>query len=296
MAADRPMSSGSPVCAVTGSGGYVGSGIVRRLGADGAAIVEFRRNPAPGQSSHRRFSLGAKPELSQFSGIDVLVHCAYDFKAHGWNEIRSVNVDGTRQLIESASKAGIARFVIISSISAFPGCRSLYGRAKLEIEAIAADYGAVIIRPGLVHGPRPGGMFSALGSLAAFPVAIPMLDSGGAVQFLAHEDDLGNLISMAVMRSAGVGTAPIVAAHSRGYTLAEVMTAIAISRGRKPRFISIPSNLASVGLLVLESVGLRPRFRRDSLISLLNQNLDPDFSILKALGLSFRPFEIPKVQ
>jgi nucleoside-diphosphate-sugar epimerase len=283
----------SPVCGVTGSGGYVGSRLVRRLRADGAGVVEFRGAPPAGQTALRKFQLEGAADSALFRDIDVLIHCAYDFKARTWSEIRSVNVDGSRRLFESAARAGVKRFVLISSISAFAGCRSLYGRAKLEIEAMAADRGAVVVRPGLVFGPRPGGMLRALDRLSTFPLAVPIVGAGNAIQYVAHEDDLGGLISLATRRPDEMTMAPVVAAHRHAYTLRAIMTSLSLSHGRRPRFVPIPAGLVAAGLSLLEAVGLRPKIRRDSLVSLLHSDPAPDFGPLERLGLNFRPFGPP---
>ena len=79
--------------------------------------------------------------------MSALVHCAYDFKPLRWDEIRAVNVEGARKLFPAARAAGVEKIICISSISAYDGCRSLYGKAKLEIEKIALDNGALVIRP-----------------------------------------------------------------------------------------------------------------------------------------------------
>ena len=73
-----------------------------------------------------------------------------------------MNVEGSRKILEAAREAKTPKIIFISSISAFDGCRSLYGRAKLEIEKIALDCGALVIRPGLVYGEGAGGMFGKL--------------------------------------------------------------------------------------------------------------------------------------
>jgi len=89
----------------------------------------------------------------------------------------------------------VDKIIFLSSISAFEGCRSLYGKAKLEIEKVAADLGATIIRPGLVYGSeRPGGMYGSLQRVVArFPI-MPLIGSGKHLQYLVHEDDLCELL------------------------------------------------------------------------------------------------------
>ena len=76
------------------------------------------------------------------------MHCAYDFSLLRREDINHVNVAGSERLFAAAHEAGIGTLVYTSSISAFEGCRSLYGKAKLEIERRAGAYGALVIRPG----------------------------------------------------------------------------------------------------------------------------------------------------
>ena len=100
------------------------------------------------------FHLGEElaPDLFRSLHISALVHCAYDFHPVKRAEIRRVNVEGSRKLLVAAQAGGVERMAVMSSISAFKGCRSLYGQAKLEIEAAAASFGALVVRSGLVYG------------------------------------------------------------------------------------------------------------------------------------------------
>jgi len=148
--------------AVTVANGYVGSRICDRLTKNDCAVVAMARS-APVGREFIRWSLADEPtpELFRTHRLDALVHCAYDFSPVTWNDIERTNVRGSIRLLEAARAANV-RTVVISTISAFPGCRSLYGKAKLEIERAAAAPGASIIRPGLVWGDTAGGMFGAL--------------------------------------------------------------------------------------------------------------------------------------
>ena len=150
--------SGKKICAITGSNGYVGSCVKNHFAANGWEIMELTRRPKP-ETRAVKFQLGGEVSPAALAGVDALVHCAYDFKPLRMEDIRAVNVDGSRKILAAARAAGIPKIIFISSISAFDGCRSLYGKAKLEIEKIALAQGALVIRPGLVYGDDSGGMF-----------------------------------------------------------------------------------------------------------------------------------------
>jgi len=67
-------------------------------------------------------------------------------------------VEGSIRLLRMAKAAGVGRIVFISTISAFTGARSRYGRAKLQVESVCRELGGIILRPGLVFGDSPGGV------------------------------------------------------------------------------------------------------------------------------------------
>ncbi len=73
-------------------------------------------------------------------------------------------------LFDMAVSSGVRRTITLSSMSAYPGTRQLYGRAKLDVEVPALNRGMVVVRPGLVYGPGWGGMAGTLRRLANLPV------------------------------------------------------------------------------------------------------------------------------
>lgn len=278
-----------PICAITGSNGYVGSCIKNYFAAHGWEIRELTRQPKPG-SHGVAFQLGADLSPASLAGVTALVHCAYDFKPLTWAEIRTVNVGGTEKLLAAAQAAGVGRIIVISSISAYDGCRSLYGRAKLEIEAIAQRHGALAIRPGLVYGDQPGGMFGKLQEQIRRAKIIPLIGDGSQLQYLVHEEDLS---AFAETFAAGklVTTGRLFsAAHPQPWPFKELLLAIARGLGKKISFLPLPWRLIWLGLKTAEACGLRLNFRSDSLVSLMYQNPQPDFSANATAGLICRPF------
>ena len=224
------------------------------------------------------------------------MHCAYDFQPLGWKEIHAVNVDGTRKLFRAARAAGIAKIVCLSSISAFDGCRSLYGRAKLEIEKIALDSGALVIRPGLVYGSEPGGMFGKLVAQVRKSSVIPLIGDGSQIQFLVHNEDLAGFIEKVAAGKIEIAPRVLSAAHEQPWTFRELLSEIARGLDKKVKFVPLPWRLVWTGLKTAEACGLRLNFRSDSLVSLMYQNPGLDFSSNAAAGLVCRPFEIQKLR
>ena len=143
--------------------------MVPRIGKviSGWRVTAWTRQPEPGTGAVA-FRLGQEVDPNRLKGAHALVHCAYDFGPRRWEDITAINVTGSQKLLAAGREAGVRSVVFISSLSAFAGCRSLYGKAKLEIESAAQAIGAHIIRPGLVYCDSPGGMF---GRLVGHPTA-----------------------------------------------------------------------------------------------------------------------------
>ena len=266
--------------AITGATGYVGSNLATRFERDGWTVVRTT------------FRLGDDVDASDVRGLDALVHCAYDFRPVSWADIHRVNVDGSRKLFEAAAAEGVGRVVVLSTISAFEGCRSLYGKAKLEIEKDSVRAGAAVLRPGLVFvdaSSSAGGMFGSLlkssrGSL------VPLIDGGAQCQYLVHIDDLYAAVRGLASGEVSVPRAPVVVASPRCWTMRELVTALSKSQGRTPRLVSVPWRAVWLGLKTAELARLRLGYRSDSVLSLVYQDPHHDFSALKALGVTARDF------
>jgi nucleoside-diphosphate-sugar epimerase len=281
---ERPLKA-----AVTGAGGYLGSRVVAGARARGWQVTSLTGRASAGGDA-LPFRLGEEP-VPDLQGFDALIHCAYDFGLSTWEEIQRVNVLGSKALFEAARAAGVRRVIVVSTMSAFSGCKSLYGRAKLEIEEHARRAEAAVVRPGLIYGRDSGGMVGALNRAVDRLPLLPIVGSNDNLLYLAHEEDLCNLLLSLASGETAPRSGPITAAHHRGLTLREIVRMLGEAKGKTRPVVPLPWQFAWVGLRVLEAVGLRPPFRSDSVISLMNQNPAPSFDETKQTGIPFRPFQ-----
>jgi len=267
--------------AITGVAGYVGSGVARCFRAHGWEVLEL------GRRSAHRYELGGEV-MVDWSGIDALVHCAWDFGLKRWEEIERVNVWGSVRLMEAAREAGVERGVFISSLSSFDGCRSLYGKGKLEVERVALEMGYAVVRPGLVYGERPGGMMGALEKAVKASPVVPLIGDGSYPQYPVHEEDLAELVLALCQRAAP--REPVSAASGEAIPFRELLRRIAARHGRKPLLVPVPWLLILTALRTMERAGLNPPFRSDSLMGFVFQNPKPNFQTAHEIT-SFRAFQ-----
>ena len=110
---------------VTGGGGFLGRVIVEQLLARGDSVTILSRSRYPEIEALGASGLSVDlsrdvPDLAaQIAGHDTVFHVAA--KAGVWGEradFFSINVDGTRRILEAAQAAGVRRFIYTSSPSA----------------------------------------------------------------------------------------------------------------------------------------------------------------------------------
>lgn len=114
---------------VTGGTGFIGSRLVHRLagsGYDVHALVRASSDLTPLKECLDRITLvhgdvtDASSLANVFSGVDEVYHCAGLTYMGGKKNpmLQKINVEGTRNVLEAARKAGVRRVVHVSSITA----------------------------------------------------------------------------------------------------------------------------------------------------------------------------------
>jgi nucleoside-diphosphate-sugar epimerase len=275
--------------ALTGASGYVGSRIADRLRTHGHEVLSLSRRACP--EPWHSYALGDDPSQLPWTGVDALIHAACDFTPRNWNETLDRNVKPGLALFDAAKAAGVGRLLFISSMSAFNGCRSRYGRAKLEIEKHALSLGAAVIRPGLVWGHQTGGVMGTLETLVAKSPIIPTLSGPGKLpQYLVHEKDLSSLVSHVASEESFPAGAVLSVMHPDPLGLSEILTIIARRENLTRHYLPVHWRLAMIALKSAETLGIHLPFRSDSLVGLVHGNPDPEI-ITPLTGVRYRPFE-----
>ncbi len=268
---------------ISGANGYLGSLIVDYLSKKGFECIRLVRSPA--DLTDRKFTLGDDIKDDVFQDIDIFIHAAHDFKALKWHDSYRINVEGSAKLFAMANKCGVKSIIFISSMSSFDGCKSNYGKAKLAIEKEVAKFtNGYIIRPGLIYGSKEGGMVLALAKLAKLPM-LPAIKTTAPLYF-CHYLDLLELIRQIALGNVPVKANPIIAANQTPYTFYQILKEMGAR-------VLIPFWWQPLWLLlkVVEFCGLKPRTGSDNLISLVNQNPNPDFRSHKLINVAWRSFD-----
>jgi len=255
------------VVLVTGGSGYVGSLLIRRLpfekGFEGEVIRVFDN-----MSSDKYFSLFDLPEEAEYEfvlgdltkaedlrralvDVDLVFDLAgitsvpLSFKMS--EETKRVNVEGARNLLETALSSGVEKVVYSSSAAVYGDVNGLvdeshpckpaspYAESKLLAEQLYLEahrergLGVAILRFGTVYGYAPGMRFDTVVNRFAFLAAVgsPLTVWRGAESslrpYLYVGDAVGALVLAARRKDANGGVFNVVTENA---TLNDVIAAV----------------------------------------------------------------------
>lgn len=239
---------------VTGSAGFVGTAVARRLGD--------RFLPCDTKLGR---SIGDVVRSPEFEGVDAVVHCAATqlftpgCDLYSYETFYRANVATLRELLDACACMGVRKFIHVSTdmVYGIPRGREFqesdrlqpvghYGRSKCEAENLvrAADIPVVtIIRPRVVGGPGRTGLFARLADLACAHLPVPLPGSGRNRYQMIHVEDLADLIVEAVDRDVpGTFNAGALGVT----TLREKVTLAAECLGVRPMFVSVPERFITL--------------------------------------------------
>jgi len=187
--------SRAPTLAVTGATGFVGGHLIRGARAGGYELRALTRGWRPPQDGIDwvEGALDRPEALHKLArGADAVVHIAGLINAPDRAGFAAVNVAGTAAMIDAARRAGVRRFVHISSLAAREPGLSDYGWSKAKAERLVAASGLdwTILRPPAVYGPGDRETFELFKMARRGLVALP---PGGRFSIL-HVEDLCRLI------------------------------------------------------------------------------------------------------
>ncbi len=265
---------------VTGGAGFLGINLVRHLLARGDSVVSLDREPFdyPERSkiTELRGDIRNRADIAQaVVGCDVVVHAAAALPLYPPDEIHTIDVDGTRAVIEAT---GNRRIVYISSTAVYgvPDHHPLvesdrmhgvgpYGTAKVEAEKVciaarAAGREISVLRPKSFVGPERLGVFALMYEWAREGRDFPILGRGSNRYQLLDVEDLCTAIVLAATLPAAQANDTFNIGASEFTTLREDFQAVFDAAGYQRRIRSLPVAPALWALRVLERVKLSPLY------------------------------------
>ncbi len=268
-----PLNPDAALVLVTGATGFVGTALCTALPQYGFRVRRaVRASIHPGTDAVVVGHIDATTDWSAaLAGVDGIVHLAarthdvLDPTPQRLDDYRRLNVAGTRRLAEEAARAGVRRFVFMSSVkvngeatqgrpfreSDVPQPRDAYGITKLEAEQVLQELsraGAmeiVVLRPPLVYGAGVKGNFLRLMGLLARGVPLPFASIRNRRSLIY----VGNLIDAIVtaLRSPQAAGGTYLVSDGEALSTPDLLRRLGRALGRDARLLPCPPALLRAG-------------------------------------------------
>ncbi len=247
--------------------------------------------PLPTSSPGDRTDEAAR--LLSWARADALIHCAAVVSTGkpDISESLRVNVELTATLLEAAGETGLPRWVQVSSMSANPRNRSVYGGTKwLQEKSVRESHLSwSVLRPGLIYGPERRGIFARLAHIVAEWSIIPLPNGGGQPAAAVHEEDFADAAVRAAESDAAAGKCFELGGPEQ-WSFRQLVEEMAGVLGRKPVLLPLPLPLCRIAAFTGEALLPNPPLTTDNLEGILQARW-PDISAAQeVLGFAPRPF------
>ncbi len=269
-----------PLIALTGATGFIGQFLLRDLPKRGYRLRVLLRRPSvmPMESASAVVGDLARPQnmAAALADVDAVIHSAgiaHAMSGLPEDDYRILNTDATIRLARAAQRAGVKRFIFLSSIRAQSGPTAdhvltealapqptdAYGRSKLAAEQGLAelDLDWVALRLTLVYGPGVKGNMEELVRLARSPYPLPLARLDAKRSLLSLEN-LVAAIETVLAAPARLQRAFIVA-DAEPLTIPEMITILRRGLGRRPGLVPVPPRLLELGLRAAGRGEIYPR-------------------------------------
>lgn len=282
---------------VTGATGYIGREIVRRASAREWRVRGLARNPDRAEDLGRlphvelfRGDVARQEDLDEaMDGVERVVHLVGIIVPTRHQSFQRAHVEGTRAVVEAATRAGVRRYVHMSALGVEAG-RDLseYYRTKWAAEEIVASssLSSTVLRPSIVFGPGDD-FVNRFAKVVRWSPVVP-LPGGGTTRFQpVWVGDVAECFLQATVMDAT--TEPVYdVAGPETMTLAELVGTVAAVLGKRRRVVPVPIAALRLVAAVAERVLPAPPVTRDQLAMLAQDNV----STSDAVAALRRAFEI----
>jgi len=288
--------------AVTGGTGFVGRTIVRKLldaGQEVRLLVRpaSRRDVFVGKTiQYVEGDVSNPASLEGFArGVAAVIHLVGIIQERSGATFETVHVEGTRNVVSAAQKAGVKKFVHMSALGARADAPGRYHRTKWAAEEIVRASGIpyVIFRPSIICG-RDDEFVNKLAGLIRFPGAItrlmPVIGSGQSRLQPVSVEDVAFCFVKAATDDAIVNKTYDVGGPE-ALTIDEMIDRILRVMGRFRFKVHVPVGLVSPMVRLLELAHLPAPITSEQLLMLREDNVGDIAPLRKDFGLEPARFE-----
>jgi len=263
---------------VTGGSGYLGEIIVQRLleRGDQVRVLDLVNNPdRPKEVEYIRGDVRDRDTVRQaMDGVQLVHHNVAQVPlAKDRQQFWSVNVGGTKRVLEAAAREKVRKVILVSSSAVYgvprrnpvtvgmrPRPREAYGKAKLAGERLTRRFvrrglDVAIIRPRTVLGHGRLGIFQILFEWVRRGRPLYLLGKGDNRYQFVHADDLAAACLLADQRR---GPATYLVGTDRFGSMRELLEGLVRHAGTRSPVRSLPFRSTQLAMKLTSKLRLSP--------------------------------------
>ena len=303
---------------VTGGNGFIGSAVVGELALRGLAVRSSERSLPVTPLTHVDYALA--PALGRdanwedsLRGVATIIHTAArvhvmrDHSTDALSEYRRVNVEGTLSLAEQAAKAGVKRFVFLSSIKVnggetepgrpfteadAPSPKDAYGVSKLEAElglkqlAMKTGMEVVILRPTMVYGPGVKGNFARMMRVVSMGIPLPLKSVNNRRSMISLKNGV-DLILCAAQHEKAAGNTYLMS-DGDDLSTPELLRRLGAAMAKPPRQYPFPPTIMELGAELLKQRDIAQRLIGSLQVDISRARLELSWSPVQSVDEGLR--------
>lgn len=269
---------------ITGGAGFLGINLCRYLRAKGHLVRSLDKAPFdyPDRGDYEVLQGDVRDNRLlkiAMEGVDAVVHTAAALPLYSEGEILSVDIEGTRRVLQAAKNAGVKRVIHVSSTAVYgiPAHHPLfendrlqgvgpYGKAKIIAERVCLEFrkqGMIvpILRPKSFVGPERLGVFAIYFDWIHRGKNIPIVGWGHNRYQLLDVDDLCDAIWLCVIKPGSIVNDTFNIGAKEYTTMKEDFGIVLRYAGKGRRIVGTPPQLTIWTLRFLEALGLSPLYK-----------------------------------
>jgi uncharacterized protein YbjT (DUF2867 family) len=276
---------------VTGASGFVGTHTVQALLAADHRVVALVRTPTSGETVVGRLRSDQRGEVElrigdvtrpdtlppALVGVDAVVHLvAIPRDLRGGADLRLINTEGTRAVVEAMRTAGVQRLVHMGALGVTDDPALHYASSKAKAELLVRESGLdwTILKPSLQFGPGDG-FFNIIADLARMsPGLIPVPGSGASRFQPIHVGDVARVVLESLADPTTIRQS-LELGGPRYWTYREITGEVLRALGKRRLIVPMPVPLISLVARTSELVRLPFPVASDQLRQLRLDNIGP---------------------
>ncbi|HYM74456.1 MAG TPA: NAD(P)H-binding protein [Candidatus Dormibacteraeota bacterium] len=231
--------------AITGGTGFVGRHFAERMLAEGHELVLISRHAGNGTEMDRVSRVAsdlsdANVLAAAFQRCEAVAHCAGINRELGEQTYQRVHVEGTRNVVDAARRAGVRRIALMSFLRARPDCESPYHESKWAAEELVRNSGLdyTVIKAGMVYGTGDHMLDHLSHAFYTFPLLATVGLRERPIRPLAI-DDLVNVLRAALVEGR-LAKKTLAVTGAEELTLSEAARRVARVVGRRAWIFPAP--------------------------------------------------------